>query len=89
MDELFQRMIDAVMDKNISPDIKSRMQQLICANGTDAQFEEAFLRYSEILEPSSEGKLEGEGLDSYNQLAAKLGLTPIAEPNNSVKTTIS
>lgn len=75
----FQRIIDALMDEEIDPQIKARMQKHISTHANEKKLEEAFLKYADILKPYK-GTLKGDALRSYNKLMAKLmlqnGLAP-------------
>jgi ferric-dicitrate binding protein FerR (iron transport regulator) len=85
-----QRVLDVLLNEDISPELRTEIQQYVRSNVTEPQLEEAFLRYAQKLEPVSYGgKLEGEALVSYNNLAARLGLKQIAPdtPATTRKTT--
>ncbi len=75
-DELFERIIDALMDEDIAPELKAEIQRHIRSQADERRFEKAFLGYADKLKPY-EGRLEGEALASYNRLAARLGLRQI------------
>jgi ferric-dicitrate binding protein FerR (iron transport regulator) len=77
--ELLQRILDALMDDNISPQLRMDMQQIVINHATEEQLGEAFARYAEEYTPAYDLKLEGEALISYNKVAQRLGLKQVAE----------
>jgi ferric-dicitrate binding protein FerR (iron transport regulator) len=77
--ELLQRILDALMDDNISPRLRADMQRIVIGHATEEQLGEAFARYAEECAPAYGLKLEGEALASYNKVARRLGLKQVAE----------
>jgi len=65
--------IDALMDEDIDPKIKAKMQRWFIAEKDSAKKQEAFLKYADKLEPYT-GALKGDTLIRYNRLANILGL---------------
>lgn len=76
--DAFQRIMDTLMDENIDPEIKARMQRYVFSRADDKKLEKAFLRYADKLKPYA-GRLEGDALASYNRLAKRLGLKPVSQ----------
>lgn len=68
------RIIGALTDGNLEPDLKARMQEWF-RNGADEELkQEAFEKYAlEHLEPHT-GRLRGDALKRYDKLAGALGL---------------
>lgn len=70
------RLIDALMDEKLDSQLRSKMQEWFRSDVSDAEKQEAFVRYSEMIRPY-EGRPDRETIRLYNELAAKLGLKPM------------
>lgn len=77
------RIIDALMDEDIDPRIKERMQQWFRSEIDSEKKQEAFVKYADKMEPYT-GKLKGDALLRYNKLATRLGLKPVAAPRRKL-----
>lgn len=75
--EELDSIIDALMDENIDPIIKSKIQSWFVSDFADDHGkQEAFTRYANKLRPYLK-KLSGDFLSRYNELAVILGLQPV------------
>lgn len=70
------RIIDALMDEDIDPGLRTKMQQWFRSDMSDLEKQEAFMRYADKLKPYT-GKLKGDALLRYNKLASSLGLQEV------------
>ncbi len=68
------RILDALMDADIDPAVKAKMQSWFVADLEDNQDkQDAFMKYADKIKPYL-GQLTGDALLRYNKLAEKLGL---------------
>jgi ferric-dicitrate binding protein FerR (iron transport regulator) len=88
-EELLQRILDALMDDDISPELRGEMQQIVRDNATEEQLGEMFARYAEEYKPAWGLKLEGEALVSYNIVAKRLGLKQVPDSVTLIDSEIS
>jgi ferric-dicitrate binding protein FerR (iron transport regulator) len=88
-EELYQRIINALMDDGISLELREEMQSVVKDYATEEQLGVALARYGEKYRPAYGFKLEGEALASYNKVARRLGLKQIAENLGSIDGNLS
>lgn len=77
-------LIDALMDEDLNPNLRAEMQAWFNSAASDAEKQEAFVRYSEKIRPCEDAP-DSETVRLYNEIAADLGLRQRSVPAPVVK----